>query len=299
MSTPSYGPQETADAIFFAAKTGDFNTNLKNNAPLDLQSIKTLAMATLDPDLEIEAVKGAVHKRFVKAFYHVASPLLPVEGMNIDFYNCADASIAQSMMRTYLARCDNDISKIFRTPKQPLGQVALESNIDVFWVRNAVHVRIWLITEEGTRAKPFSSMKLLTKILTSSHLLVVKDLSDTPLTKMLRMADAIDKHLVAGAVPPSLYRTPDTTVDTTHRVVPRGQTFTFQFLNVADTHVLKPSIIEDASIIRSAHKTNGSATGEFIFLAKKIGKTKLSLLLARPENLSVGWAEVEVEVVAP
>ena len=300
VSTPSLVPiRNEADDIFLTAQTGSFDTDLKNNAPLDLESIKTLALATLDPKLEIHVTGTGVHRRFVSVEYHIAGPLLPVDGISMEIYNCAGASIAQSMMRTYLGRIENDVSKMFRKPEKPLGQVALKSDIDVIWVRNAVHVRVWLVRGEGTRAEAFSFMKLMTKNFTSSHFLAENALSDTssPMNKILSMADALDKHLVAGAVSPSLYRTPDTTMDKTHLVVRGGEIFSFKLLNVANTLKLKPSIPEDGSIV--SPQNNGSVEGVYTFGGKKIGKTKLCMYVARSDNLSVGWAEVEVEIVDP
>ena len=300
VSTPSLVPiRKEADDIFLTAQTGSFDTDLKNNAPLDLASIKTLALATLDPKLEMHVTSTGVYRRFVSIYYHVTGPLLPADGMSIDIYNCADASIAQSMMRTYLGRYENDISKIFRKPEKPLGQVALESEFDVLWVRNAVHVRVWLGRGKGTCMETFSCMKLMTKMFTSSHFLEENALSDTSslMTKILSMADALDKHLVAGAVSPSLYRMPDTTVDKAHRVVHGGEIFSFKLLNVANTLTLKPSIPENGFIVSS--QSNGSAEGVYTFAGKKLGKTKLCMYVARSDNLSVGWAEVEVEIVAP
>ena len=137
--------QKHADELFFKAMTGSFDTDLKNNASLDLDSIKKLSIATLDSDSEVHVTNTAVHRRYVSICYQVAGPLLPGNGMSITIYNCADASITQSTMRKRLERWMNDIQKMFRKPEQPLGQVPLESDLNVLWVRNALHVRLALV----------------------------------------------------------------------------------------------------------------------------------------------------------
>ena len=114
---------------------------------------------------------------------------------------------------------------------------------------------------------------------------------------LLRFAHALDGHLAGGAVPPSLYLKPNTAVTFTHCTVPAFEEFSFQLADATNTHALKRSVSEDPSIVEQMG--NGSATGVYTFMGTNVGKTKVYLFVARTDNLAVGWAEVQVEIVAP
>lgn len=87
---------------------------------------------------------------------------------------------------------------------------------------------------------------------------------------------------------------PNTAVTATTYKGAVGQAFSFQLVNAAGTHELKPAEVSNPRLVKPT--CNGAVAGKYTFIGLKPGKTKVQVLTARADNLAVGVAEVDVEI---
>jgi hypothetical protein len=126
---------------------------------------------------------------------------------------------------------------------------------------------------------------------------------------LLPLANALDAHLAKFAVAPVNQLKPKTAVQTASYKGPRGKEFSFRLADASGTHTTKlaePVVgatgptgggdVGDAAKI-VIPMANGSADGVYTFLARRPGKGRLRLVVARADTLAVGAAEVGVEIV--
>ena len=111
---------------------------------------------------------------------------------------------------------------------------------------------------------------------------------------LLNFAAAIDTHLAKAAVPASNQLKPNTAVTSTSYKGASGKTFSFRLVAATGTHDLKPSEVDNPRIVSPTR--NGTADGEYSFVGKKPGKTKLHLIVVRADNLAVGTSDVSIEI---
>ncbi|KAK0717612.1 hypothetical protein B0T26DRAFT_872038 [Lasiosphaeria miniovina] len=315
------------------AVTGDLKSTTKSNAPLDAQSIAKLATsipAMFSQKTTVNSSCTWVRPSFAAALYTVEDGTgTDSSTVSVLFAHYTDASAAQGAMRQHLAMFDGNVGLVAKKPDRPLGQVSIQTGTGVFWVRDAIWVRVEAVLSFGpTRASktldpplnpaaPASpgntaagapgttAGKTTTTTTQASRSDTAKPSDSAPtvsvLDKALALAGALDTHLTKFAVPAAAQLKPNTAVKTSSWKGKRGAQFSFQLADAKGTHAVKPC--EPVAGDRGARNLvslirNGSAEGEYTFLACQEGKGKVNLLVARADTLAVGVAEVTVEVVA-
>ena len=150
------------EALFSSARAGFYDTeNLKNNAPLNLQAITALAEGTLSPNPRIHVSSDGVSSISASICYEIARSRPPTEGVHVEIENCADAGTAQSKMIWEMCRrsCLCSHPQALKKSEQSLGQVTLQTEHELFWVRNSVFVRLWNFGTVGTSQGVFLPLK--------------------------------------------------------------------------------------------------------------------------------------------
>jgi len=128
--------------VFRSAVTGNLDSDLKNNAPLDANTITTLADGIISHDPEIVYTGFSANSCFFSADYKLKSDLKPACFVHVRITSCKDATTAQEMMVSYLNTSQNDIRTSTKKPERQLGQVALQSGTKMYWVRDALWVQV-------------------------------------------------------------------------------------------------------------------------------------------------------------
>lgn len=321
-----------ATEVFSLAVTGDLKSTTKSNAPLDAQSIAKLATSIPAIFSQRTSVKSSctwVRPTFAAALYTVEDGTgTDSSTVSVLVAHYTDASAAQGAMRQHLAMFDGNVGLVTKKPDRPLGQVSIQTGTGVFWVRDAIWVRVEAVPSFGparasktldlplhpaapaspgstTAGAPGTTAGRTTTTTPASGSDTAKPSGSAPavsvLDKVLALASALDTHLTKFAVPAAAQLKPNTTVKTSSWKGKRGAQFSFQLVDAKGTHAVKTC--EPVAGDRGARNLvslvrNGSAEGEYAFLACQEGKGKVNLLMARADTLAVGVAEVTVEVVA-
>ena len=101
-------------------------------------------------------------------------------------------------------------------------------------------------------------------------------------TMVLNFATKLDAHLARFAAPPSKQLKPETTVNTISCKAACGETFSVRLLDASNTHEVKRAEVKDRSVV--------------VQVGKEPGKTTVTLIVVRGDNLAVGTTEVQVEI---
>jgi hypothetical protein len=112
--------------------------------------------------------------------------------------------------------------------------------------------------------------------------------------KLIRVAKTIDEHLAKSSVNSKDRVKPHIGPSIKPMHVEVGRAFTIKLREHNSLHEVKPSEIDDPSLVIQV--ANGSASGEYPFFAMKAGKTKIRLLAAHATLLTVAFQDVEVEI---
>ncbi|KAL2024324.1 hypothetical protein VTK56DRAFT_8806 [Thermocarpiscus australiensis] len=298
-TTPAAGPASTPKSpsdVFAAAVTGDLKTTTKSNAPLDPNTIATLAtgIVAAKPTVKTVGVSASATHFLVQYNIEGAPAAAPAAGggpvvVLADIAHHTDAAAAQDVLRQFLATFDGDVAAAASKTARPLGQVSLQTGTSVFWVRDAIWVRLQAAPTTTTTPSPAPAP-------------AGPPPADPVLEKLLLpLAAALDAHLAKHAVAPAAQLRPNTAVKTASYRGPVGKAFSFQLVDAKGTHALKPAepVVDGGGgggmvVLPLA---NGSPTGEYSFLGRRPGKGKVRLVVAREDTLAVGVAEVSVEIV--
>jgi len=130
-------------AVFRSAVTDNLNSNLKNNAPLDAKTITELARGIISRDPEIVQTDFRARPSYFSAGYGLKSKLKPQCLVFVEITNCKDSTAAQEMMVDHLEKIQADIQAVTKKADRKLGQVALQMDTSVFWVRDALWVQVF------------------------------------------------------------------------------------------------------------------------------------------------------------
>ncbi|KAK3336426.1 hypothetical protein B0T19DRAFT_480955 [Cercophora scortea] len=300
-ATP-YSPPDNVRRLFQSAVTGNLRAanDLKSNAPLDLATITTQVKAALDPTASVAAVyEGATSTGF-RVLYRITPSASGADkgwSLDLDLTHFIDAQHAQDAMLMDLSLYDADVTTITTRPATPLGQISLRTRGSVFWVHNALWVKLGLTgTMPGspsTSGGSSSGSSSGTTATTPSTRTMIPELP----SRMVAFATAIDKLLAANAVAASAQLKPNTAVVSPSYKGPWGQPFSFRLVSATGTHALKPAEVADGSVVIPTK--NGTAQGEYAFIGAKVGTTTVKLVVARADTLAVGTAQVNVQIVAP
>jgi len=98
--------------VFRSSVTGNLDSNLKNNAPLDAKTITTLADDIISRDPEIVDTSFTTSPRFFCADYKLKSGLKPPCFVFVRVANCKDATTAQELMVAYLGTFQSDVRTV-------------------------------------------------------------------------------------------------------------------------------------------------------------------------------------------
>ena len=128
--------------LFATSVIGDLSSSLKNNAPLDPQAVAGLATSVVASKPAVVTLSVAARPRFFRVSYGVDGTGQPAQRTFLDITNFADSRAAQEAMKTHLELFDQDPSSVCKKPDQRLGQAALQTGSSVFWVRDAVWVKL-------------------------------------------------------------------------------------------------------------------------------------------------------------
>ena len=128
--------------VFRSAVTGNLDSDLKNNAPLDAKTITALADDIISRDPEIVSTSFTTSPSYFCADYKLTSDLKPPCFVFVAIANCKDATTAQELMVAYLRTFQSDIQTVTKKAERQLGQVALQSGTAVYWVRDALWVQV-------------------------------------------------------------------------------------------------------------------------------------------------------------
>ncbi|KAK0718567.1 hypothetical protein B0T26DRAFT_803382 [Lasiosphaeria miniovina] len=319
MASASLVNRKSPSDVFASAVTGNLASSTKSNAPLDPPTMARLATGIIGPSPTVKTLSASARAIDFRVLYSIegasSGPVL------LDFVHCTEAAAAQDLLKQYLGTFDGDVSAVTQKTTKPLGQVSLQTGTSVFWVRDAIWVRVQSLSSEVPKASPTPpSMKLSPQTAgtlpaarggpTTSAPAAAAPSSTGPAAStanpvlaaiLLPFAESLDAHLLKFAVPPNQQFKPNTAVKTSSYKGPRGTEFSFQLAEATGTHAIKPAqpAAGDAAAGRIVSPTrNGSATGEYRFLGQRIGKGKVQLIVARADNLAVGAAEVTVEITA-
>ena len=112
---------------------------------------------------------------------------------------------------------------------------------------------------------------------------------------LLQLAHWLDDYLEDDAVPSSSLQKPSTTLMRTRYRVSPGETFRVQLVDLEHIHWLK-NTVQTGTPDCIEQTENGSAEGNYTFLAIGPGRTRVTLLVARKDNLAMGLAHFYVEV---
>ena len=140
---PSAGPSlspKSPSAMFAAAVTGDLKSTTTSNAPLDPNTIISLATGIVAPKPMVKTVSVSARTTYFLAQYTVEGAAEGPVLVQIGHYT--EAAVAQVVLRQYLATFHADVATVVKKTDKPLGQVSLQTGISVFWVRDAIWVRV-------------------------------------------------------------------------------------------------------------------------------------------------------------
>ena len=62
------------------------------------------------------------------------------------------------------------------------------------------------------------------------------------------------------------------------------------------THEIKRAEVKDRSVVMQTANKDPAAMGEYTFFTKEPGKTTVTLIVIRGDNLALGTTEVQVEI---
>ncbi|KAK0732939.1 hypothetical protein B0T26DRAFT_745041 [Lasiosphaeria miniovina] len=310
---------KAASAAFTAAVTGNLASTTKSNAPLDPASIATLATGIVAPKPAVTTVSVSARSTYFAVRYSIAGAASgPID---VEISHQTQAADAQDVLKYYLAMFDGDVAVFTKKTAKPLGQVSLQTDGSVFWVRDCLFVKVnatdhYVPKPSGTPlppinepAKPASPPKPPVTPGTPG----TKPAGSTPAPPapapnpildniLLPLAAAIDAHLAKFAVAPAAQLKPNTAVKAAAYKGPRGKEFTVALADPNGAHSFKPVEPVVTSTSNAAARivvpaTNGSSAGAYTFLARKVGKGTVKLIVARSDTLAVGAAEVSIEIV--
>lgn len=148
--TPQLPPMSPSE-IFRSAVTGNLASTTKSNAPLDPQSIASLAAGIVSQKPTVQTINASARSTHFQVLYAVDGAASGRVLVNIGHYT--EAAAAQEVMRQYLSTFDADVSTVTRKPDKPLGQVSLLTGASVFWVRDAIWVRLQVVPPLGPQGK--------------------------------------------------------------------------------------------------------------------------------------------------
>ncbi|KAK1762874.1 hypothetical protein QBC33DRAFT_623429 [Phialemonium atrogriseum] len=251
----------------------------------------------------------------------------------VDIVSLADAPSAQRAMKLYLDRFETDIAVVTKKLDQKIGQVAVQTEGSVFWVRDAMWVRVVGVpllkgkrvlssagksfsyggsgsgnptstpqtTVPSTRAG-FSYSGGSSNPSQTSNPLAGRETPSTSrpvpiLPTLVELATKLDVHLQKYAVQPLEQRKPNLALagDSKSLKIPWGKTMAVKLADASGTHALKPAYPADGTV--ASPTQNGSASGEYTIMGKMPGLTTVSLVVVRADNLAVGTVDLQVEVV--
>ncbi|KAK3375554.1 hypothetical protein B0T24DRAFT_664731 [Lasiosphaeria ovina] len=307
---------KAASAAFTAAVTGNLASTTKSNAPLDPASIATLATGIVAPKPAVTTVSVSARSTYFAVRYSIAGAASGPIDVEISYQT--QAADAQDVLKYYLAMFDGDVAVFTKKTANPLGQVSLQTDGSVFWVRDCLFVKVnatnpYVPKPSGIPlppinepAKPASLPKppVIPATKPGGSPLAPPAPAPNPILDkiLLPLAAAIDAHLAKFAVAPAAQLKPNTAVKAAAYKGPRGKEFTFALADAKGAHSFKPvepvvTPASDAAARIVVPAANGSAAGEYTFLARKVGKGTVKLIVARNDTLAVGAAEVSIEIV--
>ena len=272
-------PSHTTHDLFPMLVTGDLGSTLKNNTRLDPEAIATWATGIVGPVPTVHQHMALSERHSFQVFYIVRGAALP-QTLELQIANHTSAAGAQRTMKEFLAQSPEPTT--LKKPESALGQAAVQATCSMWWIRDSLYVRVGLGMPDSFEPVP------------------LPDASDphrppSPMEILLDFARRLDDYLAAGAVPPSSLQTPIPTLQRTSYRVSRGESFHVQLVHPEHLHHFKRAIQPTLpSCVRQMG--NGSMEGRYTFLATRPGTTRVTLLLARSDNLAMERAYFDVEV---
>ncbi|KAK0728883.1 hypothetical protein B0T26DRAFT_800522 [Lasiosphaeria miniovina] len=318
LSTQPPTLSRSAADVFASAVTGDLKSTTKSNAPLDAPSLALLVTGTgiFGQKPSVQTVSAAIRPTYAHAQYGIDDSAGTTSSrVVVEIAHYTDAPLAQNAMRQHLNTFDADVSLIATKTDKPLGQVSLQTAGSVLWVRDALWVRVEAVSPfappvppkvpglavlPASPGTPGTSATGGTRTPFPSPSGAKEGPAVPIIDKLLGLAGALDSHLAKFAVPPATQLKPNTAVKAASWKGKRGAEFSFQLVDAKGTHVIKsaePVPGGGAQELVSPMR-NGTAAGEYPFIACREGKGKVYLVVAKADTLAVGVAEVTVEVVA-
>lgn len=129
-------------SAFQSAVTGDLESDLKNNASLQAEDITNLARQTYK-NPTTKQTSFVLRSSFFSVEYELMDEHNLEDRVFVNITNCEDAFTAQKMMADYLGMFQADVSMVTKRSEKELGQVALQTEKGVFWVRDAMWIQLW------------------------------------------------------------------------------------------------------------------------------------------------------------
>ncbi|KAL9623681.1 MAG: hypothetical protein Q9160_002137 [Pyrenula sp. 1 TL-2023] len=277
-------------SAFQSAVTGNLDSELKNNASLEAKDILKLARQ-IYKNPTIRQTTYGVDPDLFSAEYEVTSEDYPEDLIFVDITNAKSALTAQTMMASHLGRFQRDVSEVIKRSEKALGQVALRTEKDIFWVRDAMWIQLFIEHNhrwvKKTRKKPVETFK---------GAFSGRNSNKAAMYSMLRFAMVIDSYLAKDAVSPAQQQKPETEVGTSSYTAVCGQSFVVKLAGLLKIHKISRVEVQNPSVVVQTENEDPNAKGECTFFANEQGQTKVKIVVARTDNFATGIAEIEVKV---
>ncbi|KAK5992014.1 hypothetical protein PT974_05410 [Cladobotryum mycophilum] len=290
--------------LFNYAKTDHSEIQLENDADLNVDAVRDMAISIFGPGIRVTTVSTDAEPDGFHVSYRIDAGLAVLGSIDLDIQTVRDTSTAQAALKAPLSLITAPLHSVAMRSVEPLDQASLQLGSSLVWVRDALLLKV--DTNDST---PFLEIradlgKLRRKAQNLLHLGgVLQRISPywwpqrpsrsilTPL--ITAFAIAMDNHIKHHAVLPLYQTKADTAVEQPSYTVPVGKDFTIKLANDSDTHTLKPSLTSDYKVVRPMG--NGTVNG-YPFRSFSIGKTTVTLIVVHAHTLVVGAVEVDVEV---
>ncbi|KIW83556.1 hypothetical protein Z517_02801 [Fonsecaea pedrosoi CBS 271.37] len=254
-------PDAEAQKAFNSAGKGNLHSDPKNNASLNTKTIAGLAEGIVSRDPKIVVPHFKATTTFIRAEYMLPSDIEP------------------------------PVLKVTRNAH--LGQVALQTDSSVFWVRDAMWIQV--IAEHEPAEDFLEGYEYPTYRRLDS--LVSDFLRDATTSMLLAFATKLDTHLEAHAVSPSKHEMPKTAVDRSSFNVDCGDSFSVKLCDASNTHESRWAEVQNPHLVLQTANKHPGTVREYSFCAINPGSTTLTLVVVRADNLAIGTARVQVEIV--
>lgn len=300
-------PVPAIRSAFQSAVTGNLHSDLKNNASLEAEDVANVARQTYRNPM-VQQISFVMTLSFLTVVYRLISEDDPKHYIFISIANCKDAHTAQKMMADHLSMFQAKVSTVTKRPGEDLGQVALQTDSSVFWIRDAMWIRLFM--ESGVEEKKkkgllrsseeeflANSVAGSERVKTFKAALSGRLLNKASMHLMLRFAVRIDSYLAKDAVLPAQQRKPETKVDTSNCRAVWGDSFVIKLVDPSNTRKFSQVEAENPSIVIPTENKDPNAKGLYTFFANEPGRTKIKIMVARADNFATGTVEVQVEVI--